>query len=87
MAAAAGGGGEQASTDLQHPGEASLLEVGGLSEVHGAGHVRGAVLVLRPGVEQQHLRRAHHGRLVGRGAVVDDGAVRTRTRDRVEAAA
>mmetsp|Transcript_24998 Transcript_24998/g.79222 ORF Transcript_24998/g.79222 Transcript_24998/m.79222 type:complete len:479 (+) Transcript_24998:675-2111(+) len=67
--------GRERDVALQHRGVGRPLEVGGLPQVHGAGHVRGAALVLSPRVQEEHAVRPDLAVLSLLGAVVDDGAV------------
>ena len=69
----------------EDPGEPVPLLGGGRTDGHRAGHVGGAVEVLRAGVDEvEHPELDAPVRARGR-AVVDDGAVRARARDRGKA--
>jgi hypothetical protein len=70
---------------LQDAGEAGALFLGRCADGDGAGDVGRAVDILAARVDQEKLARAYLAvRAVGH-AVVDDGAVRARAADRVEA--
>jgi hypothetical protein len=73
---------DHAAQDL---GEGGLFGLAHLAHGQGAGDVGGPVLVLRATVDQEQLAGQEGGVRLLRHAVVDDGAMGARARDRVEA--
>src|SRR5690606_28196080 len=72
------GNGDVALQDLR---EARAHFAARLADGNGARHVRGPVLVLRAGIEQEQFARRDAAIALLRHAIVDDGAVRARAGD------